>query len=714
MIDETLKAKLPKRIGKLYELANNLWWSWYPPARDLFRMLDYMLWKMDGHNPVKQLREISPEKLRAAAADPDFLKLYDSVISAFETYVADENTWYALNCQDMPDGPIAYFSMEFAIHQSLPIYAGGLGILAGDICKEASDLGIPIVGIGFMYPQGYFHQRISNEGRQEEIFQRLDFYEAPIIPVERRRPLVKMDLDGRTLHLAVWEVHVGRVVIYLLDTDVDENTEQDRQLSARLYVSDHELRLQQEIVLGIGGVRMLQALNIKPALWHANEGHTAFMMMERISNEVEEGTTFNESIEKIRKTTIFTTHTPVPAGHDKYPVHLVERYLRHHMETMNVEPHTILELGQENGNREEDFNMTVLGLKTSEHPNAVSKLHGKVTRKMWQCLWPDAPREQIPITHVTNGVHIPHWLAPELGHIIGDHMGPGWMERQDDVDFWKRLNDIPDDKIWKVRRLLKLKLTHLILERAQERWSEDDTTAQQILALGSLLDDEALTIGFVRRFSEYKRPALIFQDVDRIKRIIKDQWRPVQIVFAGKSHPADSPSKDLLQHVYQLATDREFRGRIAFVEDYDIFLARYLVQGVDVWLNVPRRLQEASGTSGMKASINGVLHLSVRDGWWYEGYNGANGWAVGYGPEHPNPAEEDKTDADAIYRLLEEEIVPLYYDRDRNGVPHGWVHMIKEAMSSHIPTFSARRMMKQYVEEMYKPAADSILSIHRK
>jgi len=709
MIDDTLNAKLPKRIGKLYELANNLWWSWSPQARDLFRMLDYTLWKIDDHNPVKLLREIGPDKLRAAANDPDFLKMYDSVMLSFDSYMSDKNTWYDMNCPNMLEGPIGYFSMEFAIHKSLPIYAGGLGILAGDICKEASDMGLPMVGVGFMYPQGYFHQRISCEGKQEEIFRRLDFYEAPIIPIERRRPITKLELSGKMLHLAVWEVKIGRVLIYLLDTDIDENTEEDRQLSARLYVADREQRLKQEIVLGIGGVRALRELGVQPSLWHANEGHTAFMMIERIRNEVENGTTFDRALSRVRQTTIFTTHTPVPAGHDIYPVALVSQYLDSYSKSLKVDPHNILKLGQENGNCNDDFNMTVLALKTSQHPNAVSRLHGKVTRKMWQNLWPNLSREDIPIIHITNGVHVPHWLAPELGQLFDEFLGPSWPERQDDTDFWQRIHEIPNDRIWRIRRLLKLKLSHLLLERAQDRWAAECTTAQQVLSLGSLLDDEALTLGFVRRFSEYKRPALIFHDVERIKKIVKDRFRPVQIIFAGKSHPADSPSKNLLQHVYNLAADREFRGRIAFVEDYDIFLARYLVQGVDVWLNVPRRLQEASGTSGMKASLNGVLHMSVRDGWWYEGYNGANGWSIGYGPEHPNPEEEDISDAEAIYQLLEEEIIPLYYDRDRNGVPHGWVRMIKEAMISLIPAFSARRMMKQYIEEMYKPASQSLV-----
>ncbi|MEE8469940.1 MAG: alpha-glucan family phosphorylase [Dehalococcoidia bacterium] len=720
MIEDALSPKLPERTGKLYELANNLWWSWHPQARDLFRMLNYPLWKMGGHNPVKLLREISLDKLQAAARDPDFLRLYDSVISAFHADMSAQDTWFAINYPNLLKGPVAYFSMEFAIHKSLPIYAGGLGILAGDMCKEASDLGIPLIGVGFMYPQGYFDQRISADGWQEEIFRKLDFYEAPIIPIERRRPLASVEVNGRSLFVAAWQVRVGRVSIYLLDTDIDENEAQDRQLSARLYVSDLEQRLQQEIILGIGGVRVLRALGIKPAIWHANEGHTAFMMVERVREEVESGATFGEALPRVRATSVFTTHTPVPAGHDIFPGELVERHLDTYRELLGLDRETFLEMGQQDRNRDQDFNMTILALKMADHRSAVSRLHGKVTRKMWHGLWPEIPVDEVPISHVTNGVHVPNWLAPELGRLYEKYISPDWVERQDDAELWQRALEIPDDKLWNVRRLLKLKLTHLILERAQERWAEGETTAQQILTLGSLLDDEALTIGFVRRFSEYKRPALVFHDVERLKRIVKDRWRPVQIVFAGKSHPADSASKGLLQQVYSLAQDREFQGRIALIEDYNMHLARYLVHGVDVWLNVPRRLQEASGTSGMKASLNGVLHLSVRDGWWHEGYNGANGWAIGYDPEYSDlgPEEEDKTDADALYHLLEEEIVPLYYDRDRSGIPHGWLRMVKEAISSVVPAFGARRMMKQYVERMYTPAAQplkdqSVVSSHR-
>jgi starch phosphorylase len=713
VIEESLSPKLPERIGKLYELANNLWWSWHPEARDMFRMLDYPSWKMGGHNPVKQLREISVDKLQAAANDPDFLALYDSVAPAFQTEMETEEAWFSANYPKLVDGPVAYFSMEFAIHKSLPIYAGGLGVLAGDICKEASDLGLPLVGVGFMYPQGYFHQRISADGWQEEILRQLDFYEAPIMPIEKRKPLVRVDLDGRTLAIAVWKVPVGRVDVYLLDTDVDENAPEDRQLSARLYVGDREQRLQQEIVLGIGGVRALRALGIKPAIWHANEGHTAFMMLERVREEVEGGSTLDKAISRVRATSIFTTHTPVPAGHDAFPVESVDRHLDSFRESLGVDEETFLELGQEDGADDPHFNMTVLALKLADHSNAVSRLHGRVARRMWHGLWPDLPVDEEPITHVTNGVHLPNWHAPELGRLFRKYLGEDWMARHDDPEFWQRVVEIPDEELWRIRRLLKFKLVHLILERAQERWAGGDASAQQVLSIGSLLDDEALTIGFVRRFAEYKRPALVFSDVGRLKRIIGDRWRPVQIVFAGKSHPADNASKCLLQQVYGLAADREFQGRIAFVEDYDMHTARFLVQGVDVWLNLPRRLQEASGTSGMKAALNGSLHLSVPDGWWYEGYNGANGWTIGHGPEIPDLEDEDSADAQALYRLLEDEIVPLYYDRDRNGVPHGWIRMVKESIRSIAPAFSSRRMMKEYVEHMYVPAAQSLVAKKR-
>ncbi len=711
MGNQAIRSQLPKRIKRLDELAHNLWWSWHQYARDLFRILDYPTWRTSGHNPVKQLRDIDPDKLKIAASDPAFLTLYDFVLSAFDTDMSDRDTGSRSNYPGLLPGPVACFSMEFAIHNSLPIYAGGLGILAGDICKEASDLGLPLVGIGFMYPQGYFHQRISANGWQEEIYQQLDFTEAPITPIfspEGQRTLAKVELDSKSLSIAVWQVQVGRVSIYLLDTDIEENPPEDRQLSARLYIADKEVRIKQEMVLGIGGVRVLRSLGIKPAVWHANEGHTAFMMLERVREEIEQGSTFDEAVQRVRATTVFTTHTPVPAGHDIFPVQLMERCFHSYWGSPRIDRDMFMKLGQQNGLFNQAFNMAALALATSGQCNAVSQLHGAVSRRLWHVLWPDIQEDKVPISHITNGIHVPTWVAPELGQLYEKYLGKDWLEKHDDPKIWERVRDIPDEELWAVRQLLKRNLMVTMRERARKRWDKAEVAPQQVLAMGALLDPWVLTIGFVRRFAEYKRPALIFRDIERLKKIINDEWRPVQVIFSGKSHPADYQSKHLLQQVYNLAADREFQGRIAFVEDYDMHMAHYLVQGVDVWLNTPRRLNEACGTSGMKASLNGVPNLSVRDGWWYEGYNGTNGWAIGNGPGAYNPEEEDKADAEALYRLLEEKIVPLYYNRDRDGVPHGWVRVVKEAIRSITPNFCARRMLKEYTNQIYLPATTSL------
>jgi glycogen phosphorylase len=704
------KARLPERIGRLDELASNLWWSWHPQARDLFRSLDYPLWRLSGHNPVKQLHEISAQKLEAAAADSAFLSLYDAVLSAFDAEMSENNSWFATRHPQALAGPVAFFSMEFAIHNSLPIYAGGLGVLAGDMCKEASDLGLPLVGVGFMYPQGYFHQHISTEGWQKEVYEQLNFDEAPIKPVNPVPrsswcgPLLSIDLGDRPLHIGVWQVRLGRENLYLLCCDVEGNAEQDQQLCARLYSADREQRLQQEIVLGIGGVRALRALGIRPSVWHANEGHTAFMMLELVREEVEQGMTFPQALQKVQAATVLTTHTPVSAGHDIFSVELVEKYLHNYWKSLGIGREEFLGLGRAEGSNDAAFNMTVLALKTAGHRNAVSQLHGRVTRRMWQGLWPDVTEDETPISHITNGIHVPTWAAREMSRLYQKHLGPDVSQRYDEVDLKERLLGIPDDEVWSVHQTLKRKLIGAMIERARQFSTERECSARHVLAMGALLDPNALTIGFVRRFAAYKRPELIFRDVERLKRIVTDRWHPVQIVFAGKSHPADLPSKELLRHVYALATDRGFQGRIAFVEDYDMHIAHYLVQGVDVWLNTPRRLYEACGTSGMKAAVNGVPHLSVRDGWWYEAYNGANGWAIGAEVEAHDPGE-DEADAASLYRLLEEEIVPLYYRRDRAGVPHGWVGVIKETIGSVVPFFCTRRMLKEYIEQMYIPAA---------
>ncbi len=613
-------------------------------------------------------------------------------------------------CPIIAEGLQAYFSPEFAVHSSLPIYAGGLGILAGDTCKEASDSGLPLVGVGFMYPQGYFHQHISNEGWQQETYRQVNFDEVPIsscpLPQECGR-LLEVQVGDKVVYLRVWQVRVGRANIYLLDTNVEDNSPQDRQLSARLYTADQDQRIQQEIILGIGGVRALRALGIEPVIWHANEGHSAFMMLERVREEVEKGMPFAEATKRVRAATVFTTHTPVVAGSDVFPIQLVDRYLHNYWKILGIERETFLSLGQQAETGDQTFNMTVLGLKMADHRNGVSQLHGKVARKMWNSLWPGVKEEAVPIIHVTNGVHVPSWVAPELWDLYRKYLGPMWVKRHYDAEILAYVADIPDDELWEVRKTLRRQLIHAIQERAQERWAVGTGAAPQVLGMGALLDAGVLTVCFARRFAEYKRPTLIFQDIDRLKKLVTNRERPIQIIFAGKSHPVDYPSKGLLHQVYCMATDPGFQGRIAFAEDYDMDLSHYLVQGADIWLNTPRRLQEACGTSGMKASINGAINLSIRDGWWYEGYNSANGWAIGDDSVVPQN-EQDKSDAESIYHLLEEEIVPFFYERDTRDVPSGWIRVVKEAIRSVMPAFCARRMVREYSERMYRPAFQSV------
>jgi starch phosphorylase len=696
-------VKIPERISRLSELANSLWWSWHPVGRTVFRTLDYTLWRQSGHNPVQVLYDISREKLESAAQDPYFLSLYDAAVATADSE-KNGTSWFATTHNGAIPGPVAYFSMEFAIHASLPIYAGGLGVLAGDLCKEASDLGIPMVAVGFMYPQGYFRQRISADGWQEEEYQQLDFSKAPVRPIlspTGQRCLAEVKLRNHTLHISAWEVNLGRVNLYLLDTSLDENDPQDRQLSSRLYTADREHRLQQEILLGIGGVRVLRTLGIHPCIWHANEGHTAFMMVERIKEEVDNGKAFTEALDTVQKNCVFTTHTPVPAGHDIFTTDLISQYFEGYWPSLGIDRDTFLDLGRKNRTTDGHFNMTVLSLKTSGQRNAVSQLHGQVTRRMWCGLWMDCPEEEVPIISITNGIHVPTWIALENRQLYEKYLGKDWVDKHDDVALWKHIDEIPNEELWRTHQLLKRKLFHIILERAQMRWARGEASPQQILAMGSLLDHDALTVAFVRRFAEYKRPSLLFRDIERLKRIVNNPLRPVQIIFAGKSHPADTASKILLQKVHNMTRDRIFQGRIAFLEDYDMRLSRYLAQGVDVWLNTPRRFQEASGTSGMKAALNGVLHLSVPDGWWHEGFNGDNGWAIGDDMPKPNNEAEDEADAEALYTLLEDKVVPLYYDRNRGGVPEAWMAMVKKSISSIVPVFSARRMLKEYCEKMY-------------
>ena len=699
--------ELPSRISRLAELAFDLWWTWNQDARAVFRRLDYPVWRVTAHNPVRMLRLVSPERIAWAATDPTFLRLYDTAIRQLDDARAARHTWWATALGGQPTRPIAYFSAEFALHQSLPIYAGGLGVLAGDHCKEAGDLGLPFIGIGFMYPQGYFHQKVSPEGWQEEVYERLDWNDAPIEPATGRDGkdcVVAVPLANRTVLVSVWRIHLGRTKIYLLDTDLEENAPWDRELSARLYGGDRETRLQQEIILGIGGVRALRALGTDPCVWHLNEGHAAFVVLQRIREMLEQGVPFDVALEEVRRTTIFTTHTPVPAGHDAFPFHMVETHLAGCWGGMGEHREDFLALGRHDNGTGTLFNMTALAMRTAGATNAVSALHGDVTRDMWAPVAVELDGKVRPIDSVTNGVHLPTWMSTDIVRLLDRHLPHDWRERHDDAELWERVLDIPDEELWAVKLALRTYLFTFIRERVRHRWTSERVTAPRVVAGGTLLDPNALTIGFARRFTGYKRPELIFHDHDRLMRILNNERRPVQVVFAGKAHPADESGKHALQGVYRRAVDPAFGGRVAFVDDYDLHVAHYLVQGCDVWLNNPRKPLEASGTSGMKASVNGTPHLSIGDGWWAEGFTGENGWTILPSATHADPGDQDAADADALYRLLEEEIVPTFYARDDQDIPRRWVGIIKQAIRTVAPRFSTRRMVKEYAERLYAPA----------
>jgi len=696
---------LPERIGRLNELVYDMWWSWNHRAREVFRRLDYPLWRRTAHNPVRMLRQIAPEMIARAVKQPDFLNLYNATMAALDSARAATDTWWHQRHPGLSSRPIAYFSAEFAFHQSLPIYAGGLGVLAGDHLKEASDLGLSLVAVGFMYPQGYFHQKVSAEGWQQEVYERLDWADAPIQIAETSAGtpcIIAVPLGNRSVLVQVWRVRLGRVQLYLLDTGLEENVPWDRDLSARLYGGDRETRIQQEIILGIGGVRALHALGHDPGVWHLNEGHAAFVVLQRIRDLLERGESFEAALAEVRRTTVFTTHTPVPAGHDAFPFQLVEKHLAGAWGTLGDHRDAFLALGHHDNGGGPLFNMTALALRAAANVNAVSELHGQVTRDMWASLWPDRAETDRAIQVVTNGVHLATWLSSEMAKLFERHLGADWRDHEEDPEFWQGVLDIPDEEIWAVRQALRNYLFAFVRERARRRWVEEQVSAARVVAAGTLLDPAALTIGFARRFADYKRPELVFHDPERLARILNAPRRPVQIVFAGKSHPADDQGKRHLQRVYQRAVDPAFGGRVAFVDDYDLHVAHYLVQGCDVWMNNPRKPLEASGTSGMKASINGVPHLSIGDGWWAEGYTGSNGWLI-EGGSADDPAEVDARDADALYRLLEEEVVPTFYDRDDRGVPPRWIGIVKEAVRTITPRFCARRMVKQYADRMYAP-----------
>ncbi|HZQ05007.1 MAG TPA: alpha-glucan family phosphorylase [Anaerolineae bacterium] len=690
-----IMENLPPRIRALGDLVYNLWWSWNPDATALLERIDHLLWEQTGHNPIKMLRAISSERLRALAENADFLAHYDRVLQSFEDYMRREGTWFQATYPYCDEQSIAYFSAEFGIHESLPIYSGGLGILSGDHVKEASDMGVPLVGVGFLYPQGYFRQEIDAQGNQIARYDKLDFSEVPAVAAQDDSGadvIVSVDMPGRTVYAKVWLIKVGRVSLYLMDTDIELNAQHDRVLAARLYGGDHEIRIMQEIMLGIGGVRVLRALGLEPTAFHMNEGHSAFLVLELTRELVARGMSFDDAMKAVAAHSIFTTHTPIPAGNDAFGADLMDKYFGAFYSKLGISRERFLQLANENGL----FSMTVLGLRFSNQRNGVSKIHGQVSRMMWARVF-DTTVEQTPIGSITNGVHTATWLAADRRAFYDEILGKNWYAHLDDPQVWEPLKNAPNAQLWEIQKARKRALIAFARDVWTRQLKRNGADNAAIERARDVLHPDALTIGFARRFATYKRATLLLTNIERLKRILNHPDRPVQIIFAGKAHPADIPGQDFIRAVYHASLDPDLAGKLVLLEDYGIDDARMLAQGVDVWLNTPRRPLEASGTSGEKAGLNGVLNFSVLDGWWAEAYNGGNGWAIGdANREYGSDWEQDSADALSLYETLEKEIVPLYYERDGDGIPHGWLEKSKTSICTIAPLFSTRRMLKEY------------------
>ena len=696
---DVLFTPVPTRIGRLADVAYNYWWAWNPSATDLFRRIDPSLWEEIYHNPIQFLRNVRQKNLVAASNDALWVADYDAVIAAFDAYMGNTQTWFK-RTYPTQKASIAYFSAEFGIHESLPIYSGGLGILAGDHVKEASDLDLPFVAVGFIYPQGYFRQRLDHSGWQEAINTKMSFADIAAFPA--RTPngdevVVEVELPGRTIYAKVYKLHIGRVALYLMDTDIHPNSPSDRELSARLYGGDHDMRVAQELVLGVGGVRALRQLGIAPTVWHMNEGHSAFLVLELARELVATGVPFMDAFEKVKAQAVFTTHTPVPAGNDAFSLDLIDKYFARYWDQLGISRDEFMNIAMQQQSWGPSFAMTVLALRLSQMHNGVSKLHGEVARSMWHWLYPGATQDEVPITSVTNGVHSASWLAPKMNDLYTAVLGNDWYDHLDEPALWEALTKSDDAAFWQARMHLK----HVLVQFVRERLAQRHTRLGFPPVAWPIFDTNTLTIGFARRFATYKRATLLFKDAERLKAILNNPARPIQMVFAGKAHPADEPGKHFIQDVYRRSQEPGFAGRIVFLEEYDMCVARALVQGVDVWLNTPRRPYEASGTSGQKASLNGIPNLSILDGWWPEAHNGVNGWAIGDERHYDNLDEQDWNDAQHLYHLLENEVAPAYYDRNVDGVSARWVAISKAAIATCAPQFSTRRMLKEYVNRLY-------------
>jgi starch phosphorylase len=705
----TVLPHLAERLQALQKIAYNMWWCWNHEAVSLFRRIDDDLFEALESSPVKLLGAIDQLRLEQLLHDDGFLVHMDRVEESLNAYL-DSPTWFQETYQDAKDFRVAYFSAEFGIHESIPVYSGGLGLLAGDHLKAASDLGLPLVGVGLMYREGYFRQYLNVDGWQQESYPENDFFNLPLIQDTRSDGaplLVSVPFPGREVWARVWRIQVGRVPLHLLDTNIPQNNAEDRQITGRLYGGDNDMRIRQEMILGIGGIRALRALGKVPTVCHMNEGHSAFCGLERIRALMEENNLgFAAAREAVTAGACFTTHTPVPAGNDIFPPQLVDQYLSFYLPQLKIDRAELLGLGRQNPRDDnEPFCMTVLAIRLANVTNGVSQLHGKVSRKMWRNIWPDLPDVEIPITSITNGVHTRSWLAPEMAQLYDRYLGIQWEDRPTDYAIWNRVDHIPDAELWRTHERRRERLVAFARSRLRSQMKRRGAPPSEIARADEVLDPDALTLGFARRFATYKRGTLIFRNLERLGAIINNKDRPVQVIFAGKAHPRDHGGKELIAEILHMARRPEYRRRIVFIEDYDINVARYLVQGVDVWLNNPRRPLEASGTSGMKVCCNGGINLSILDGWWVEGYAQNNGWAIGAGEEYTDLAYQDDVESRAIYDLLEQEIVPLFYTRSSDGLPRGWLRMMKQSMGTICPVFNTNRMVQEYIEKCYWPSA---------
>ncbi len=706
----TVLPSLPARLQPLSRISYNTWWSWSRDAIELFRRIDPDLWEEVNHSPVEMLGRVDQKRLEELIKDRSFLAFMDRVESDMNDYLYQQS-WFDGAYPDRRRDSIAYFSAEFGIHESIPIYSGGLGILAGDHLKSASDLGLPLVGVGLLYRQGYFRQYLNADGWQQETYPQNDFSNMPVkLELDKSGNPIKIsvDLPGRQVFAQIWRCQVGRVPLYLMDADIPENSHADRMITHQLYGGDWEMRIKQEILLGIGGVRLLHMLRIRPTVYHINEGHSAFLALERIRLLMENrGLNMHEAREIVKSSTCFTTHTPVPAGNDVFAIDLMDKYFGDFYKQIGFTRDEFLGLGRQDPfDKTEQFCMTVLALRLTSWSNGVSELHGDVARKMWKKIWKELPIDEVPIKHITNGIHTPSWVSQDMAQLYNRYLGPDWKRMPHDKRSWERVPSIPDAELWRTHERRRERLVAFARRRLKSQLEKRGAMKSDIMAAAEVLDPEALTIGFARRFATYKRGTLIARNPARLARMLNDEHKPVQIVLAGKAHPKDTHGKEFIKRMVQLASKPEFRHRIVFIEDYDINVAQYIVAGVDVWLNNPRRPLEASGTSGMKVAANGGLNLSILDGWWVEGFNGSNGWAIGHGEEYDDLEYQDEVESEALYNVLEKEIVPLFYNISSDGLPREWIQYMKNSIQSVGQQFSATRMAMDYLHRFYMPHSD--------